>query len=448
MCGIAGIYRFGDLGAAESARDEDRALVGRMLRKLEHRGPDDEGLESVGRVTLGVRRLSILDVLGGHQPIADAERRVWAIQNGELYNFPELRADLATRHPLRTRTDTELLPYLWLEHGPAAIERLRGMFATAIYDTRAQSLMLARDPLGVKPLYAAHLGDRLLFASEIKALLCESALPRTLDREAVERYLALGFVAGERTALHAVRKVRPGCRVLLTPEGRKDERYWPWPRFFNAAGAHDPGGARDPHALATEAGRRIAASTESMLLSDRPVGILLSGGVDSSVMVGLLPEAIRRETRTFSIGFEGAGYHDERAVARRVAEFFGTRHREFSVPLDVRAELPRIIAMLDEPCADAAIVPAHLVARAASQEVTVLLSGTGGDEVFGGYRRYRLPALMRKLGWMPPGLARVGASWLGELDHHRRSLSGERAIMVRKLLEARGRGTPLASYLS
>ena len=192
MCGIAGIYRLGATLPGEAEREADRALVRTMLEALEYRGPDDQGLESIGRVTLGVRRLAILDVQGGHQPLADSERRVWAIQNGELDNFPELRRDLETRHTFRTRTDTEVLPLLYRERGRDFARALRGMFAFAVYDVAAEGLLLARDPIGVKPLYLAECGDRLLFASEMKAILCDPAVPRELDRSALSRFLALG----------------------------------------------------------------------------------------------------------------------------------------------------------------------------------------------------------------------------------------------------------------
>ncbi|MBI1797647.1 MAG: asparagine synthase (glutamine-hydrolyzing) [Candidatus Eisenbacteria bacterium] len=443
MCGIAGIYRRGPEPPHESERAADRALVATMLRSIEYRGPDDVGLESIGRATLGVRRLAILDVDGGHQPLSDHERRVWAIQNGEIYNFPELRAELAARYPLRTHTDTELLPYLYRERGARCVEGLRGMFASAVYDSADATLLLARDPLGVKPLYVAESGDRVLFASELKALLCDPTLSRDLDLEALGRYLALGFVPGSATIVRSVRKVRPGTRILITPEGRRDERYWAWPSSFTGGAA-----GSSTEALADEAGRRLADATTAMLLSDRPVGVLLSGGLDSSVMLATLPEAVRRETRTFAIGFSEGGHHDERRFAREVAERLGTRHREFTVSLDVAAELQRVIGCLDEPCADPAAVPAYLVARAAASEVTVLLSGTGGDEVFGGYRRYRLAALLRRMRWLPRRLAAAAARVLGDREQHRRTIGGERMIMVRKLLEARGRPTFFAGYLS
>jgi len=442
VCGIAGVYRFGACSPDEAQRETDRRLVATMMQAIEYRGPDDHGLESLGRATLGVRRLSILDVSGGHQPLADVSGRVWAIQNGEIYNFPALRAELAGRHPLRTHTDTELLPYLWLEQRERGIERLDGMFACAIFDAAADTLLLARDPLGVKPLYLARSHDRLLFASELKAILCDPDVPRELDPDAIGAYLALGFIPGEATPFRAVRKVRPGCRVLATPDGLSTERYWGWPRFFDAPS----GGTME--ALADEVGERLGAATRAMLLSDRPVGVLLSGGLDSSLMTALLPADVRRETRTFAIGFEGGGHHDERSHARRVAAHLGTRHSELTVELDIAGELERVVRFLDEPCADPAALPAFLVARAASAEVTVLLSGTGGDEVFGGYRRYRLPALLRRSAFLPRAAARALARLLAERDLNRSSVAAERMVMARKLLEARGRDGFMAAYLS
>ena len=444
MCGIAGVYRFGEPPPGAPGRAADRERVAAMLAAIEYRGTDDAGLEQPGRVTLGARRLAILDVPGGHQPLSDAAGRVWAVQNGELYDFPRLRAELAGRHRLRTRTDTELLPHLYLERGAAAVEGLRGMFALAIHDTADGALLLARDPLGVKPLYWARVGDRLLFASELKALLTDPSLPRELDLDAVSRFLALGFVPGERTVFRAIRKLRPGCRMLVSPGGLRIERYQAWPAF-----APEPAlAALSLDALADQVGGRLAEAVRAMLLSDRPVGVLLSGGVDSSLLAALLPEPLRRETRTFSIGFEGGGLHDERGHARRVAEALGTRHHETVVQVDLEHELPRVVALLDEPCADPAALPAHLVARAAGEHVTVVLSGTGGDELFGGYRRHRLPALLANLAWLPPALARAAARWLGERDRHRRTAAGQRLVLAGKLLEARGRGSFAAAYLS
>jgi asparagine synthase (glutamine-hydrolysing) len=212
MCGIAGIYRFGDTLPGAQALAEDRAMVAAMLRTIEYRGPDDAGLEQAGRVTFGVRRLSILDVEGGHQPLSDASGRVWAMQNGELSDMPRVRADLASRHRLRTHTDTELLPHLYLEKGAAAVEGLRGMFALAIHDTADGTLLLARDPLGVKPLYWTRCGDRLLFASEMKCLLCDPAVSRELDLDGVGRYLALSVPAGS-VPRHP--QAPPGCMIVF-----------------------------------------------------------------------------------------------------------------------------------------------------------------------------------------------------------------------------------------
>jgi asparagine synthase (glutamine-hydrolysing) len=444
VCGIAGVFRLGSGRSEPPAIAEDRALVVRMLAKLRHRGPDDEGLESLGKATLGARRLSILDLAGGHQPLADPEARVWAVQNGEIYNFPALRRDLEPTFRFRTRTDTEILPALHLRDGKAGIESLRGMFACAIFDRRDETLLLARDPLGVKPLYYASVADRLVFASEIKALLTIPKLSREWDEAAVAMYFTLGFIPGEATPFRSIRKLRPGCRLLATAGGFHIERYWPWPAF----GASESSNPRRLGEVVDEATTRLRDSVSSMLLSDVPVGLLLSGGLDSSVLAALLPAEVRRELRTFTIGFENAGRHDERADAREVARALGTRHAELQVALNVAEELPAVVRHLDEPCSDPAALPAHLVSRAAASQVKVLLSGTGGDEIFGGYRRYRLAGLLRSLGWMPRGLAASGARWLGNRAQHRASNSAERLVWLRKLLEARSRNTFADSYLS
>ena len=444
MCGIAGVLRLGPEPPSSATGAEDRATVDRMLRAIEYRGPDDRGIESVGRATLGAQRLAILDVAGGHQPLSDASGRVWAALNGEIYNFPELRRDLEPRHAFRTRTDTELLPHLWLERGPALASALSGMFGLAVYDARDERLLLARDPLGIKPLYVARLDGRLLWASELKALLAVPDVPRDLDLEAVGRYLKLGFVPGAATPFRAVRKLRPGTLLLVTPRGEEMRRYHEWPEFF--AGPFD---AATPLAtLADEAERRVRAATLAMLEADVPVGLLLSGGIDSSVLAALLPEERRRGLRTFSIGFEGGGHYDERGFAREVAAHAGTRHREVTVTMDVAGELPRVAALLDEPCADPAALPAHLVARAASSEVKVLLSGTGGDEIFGGYRRHRLDRLLARIGWLPRTAARGIERLLAQWPLGRRTAAGERLVWLRKLMGARGQATFLAAYLA
>ncbi len=444
MCGIAGVYRFGFAPISEHTAREDRAGVDHMLATLRHRGPDDDGLEALGRATLGARRLSILDVRGGHQPLADPTGQVWAVQNGEIYNFPALRRALASEFNFRTHTDTEILPALYLRDGCACVESLRGMFACAIFDQREDALLLARDPLGVKPLYYSVNSDRLLFASEIKALLAVPSVDRELDREAIARFFALGFIPGAATPFQSIRKLRPGSRLKASPVGIEIDRYWTWPAF----GIRSPSAPLTLADAAIEVRHRLEDSVASMLLSDVPVGLLLSGGLDSSLIAALLPPEVRHDLRTFTIGFENGGRHDERASARKVARLLGTRHQEMQVELDVAAELPAVVRYLDEPCADPAALPAYLVARAAATEVKVLLSGTGGDEIFGGYRRYHLPPMLRGLAWMPRSVAARAAMWLGDRAQHRASALGERFVWLRKLLEARSRRSFADAYFS
>lgn len=377
MCGIAGFVD--GPHARPRPLDEARQLLGHMCDVIRHRGPDDEGLSVIPGVALGMRRLSIIDLSTGHQPIYSEDRRVWTVFNGEIYNYRELRDILVARgHRFSTSTDTEVIVHGYEEWGASVVERLRGMFGIAIWDDRTRTLLLARDRMGIKPLHYAECEGRLLFGSEIKSLLAAPEVPRDLSLEALDHYLSFLYTPRDESIYDGIRKLPPG-HLLLWQNGRAAvSRYWHPPLREDFAGSE-----RD----AVEALHHVLRdAVRSHLVSDVPLGAFLSGGVDSSVVVGLMSE-IAGPVKTFSIGFDEPAY-DELPHARRVARHFGTDHHEWIVRPDGLAILDDVIQHFDEPFADASAIPTWYVSQLARQHVTVVLSGDGGDELFGGYDRY------------------------------------------------------------
>ena len=349
-----------------------------MNQALVHRGPDEGSVDVFGPCVLGHRRLRVIDLDTGSQPVSDESGDVVCVFNGELYNFPELRAELHD-HQVRGTGDTPVIPHLYEEHGLAFVERLEGMFAVALWDARRRRLVLARDRLGKKPLLWSELPDgTLAFASELKGLLCLPVLSRELDPEALDAYLALQYVPGDRTALRTVRKLPPGHLLVAEGGSVRIERYWQAePREEEHSEA---GWLELVRATVRDAVRR-------RLIADVPLGALLSGGIDSSVVVALMSEASSRPVRTFTVGF-GEPRYDERPYARAVAERFGTRHEELVVEAGAAETLPRLASAFDEPLGDEAALPLFLICEAARTHVTVALTGDGGDESFAGYERY------------------------------------------------------------
>jgi len=375
MCGIVGI-------AGSSGRPVDDAVVRSMNDALWHRGPDDEGYLVRDQVGLGMRRLSIIDVAGGRQPIHNEDKSVWAVFNGEIYNYDELREELQQRgHHFYTRSDTETLVHLYEEYGEAGVSRLRGMFAYALWDSSRRRLLLARDRLGIKPLYYAQFDGRVFFASELKAFARVPGFPRDLDEASLQRYLAYLYVPGPATIFRNVVELPPAHDLVYESGTIAVHRYW---------------------TVRYEADRRVSASewrerflvqfrasVKSHLMSEVPLGAFLSGGIDSSAMVAVMAQESRTRVKTFSIGYEGAGsFQDERRYARIVAERFGTDHREFVVSPDVEALLPDLVATMEQPFADSSVIPNYYISKLTRQHVTVALSGLGGDEIGGGYPRY------------------------------------------------------------
>jgi asparagine synthase (glutamine-hydrolysing) len=377
MCGIAGIY------------DPTRGLsLDGMIRSMtdiiQHRGPDSDGFYVDDPVALGMRRLSIIDVAGGDQPIFNEDNSFVIVFNGEIYNFQSLRRLLEGRHQFRTNSDTEVILHLYEEFGVDMLSRLQGMFAFAIWDSNRQRLFVARDQLGVKPLYYTQTGSgALVFASEIKALLQHPNVPREVNRSALNQYLTLQYVPAPATMFAGISKLPPGHYLLASETGCAIHQYYQLPEITRQMPASVERVSRDLY-------DRLLETVRAYLISDVPLGAFLSGGIDSATIVGLMSKLIDRPVETFSVGFESrtSGFN-ETSHARTVANAFGANHHELVIGESALDLLPHLVWHLDEPLADRAALPTYLVSRLARQYVTVALTGEGGDELFAGYPRYQ-----------------------------------------------------------
>jgi asparagine synthase (glutamine-hydrolysing) len=372
-----------------------------MCDTIVHRGPDDEGVLVQGHVGLGMRRLSIIDLSGGHQPIHNEDQSIWIVFNGEIYNFLELRPELEKRgHRFYTNTDTEVIVHLYEEYGDDCVRQLRGMFALAIWDERRQRLFLARDRFGKKPLHYAVHGGRFLFASEIKALLAIAPELSDVDPQGLLSYFSFGYIPDPRTAFSRIQKLPPGHVLEFSHGEIKTREYWDLPRF----GSYEP---RSEEECLDELERRLGEAVRIRLISDVPLGALLSGGVDSSTIVALMSKFSSGPVKTFTIGFGREDFSEARH-ARLVAERFETDHHELVVEPNFVETLEELTHQLEEPFADASIVPTYYVSRLARKHVTVALAGDGGDELFAGYDRY-LTNLRRRqrFGFVPDWAGRL-----------------------------------------
>ncbi len=413
MCGICGIYSYG-------WRAEDHAsIVARMRDAMEHRGPDDAGvhLSPDGRVALGHRRLSIVDVSpAGHQPMTNEDGTIWIVFNGEIYNHAVLRRELEGRgHVYRSRTDTETLLHLYEEQGPEMLSRLHGMFALAIWDQRKRRLFLARDRIGIKPLYYSFVDGRLLFASEIKGILQHPAVERDIDPEALYHYLTFMATPAPRTMFRGISKLPPGHCMTVEADGRATLRRW-----WDAADvpAPDPALLADDRACASHVQLLLERAVEERLMADVPFGVFLSGGLDSSAITALVHRLHSGTLRTFSVGYTDAPEHDESASARSVARHFGTEHHEILIDHDdLMAYVPHLIHAQDEPLADWVCIPLYYVSKLVRDSGTVVaLVGEGSDEQFVGYGHYlrylklsrgAWPAYGRLPRWLRQGMHRL-----------------------------------------
>ena len=396
MCGICGKFNF------DPAHPVSSGLIKRMADTLHHRGPDDEGFHVSGQVGLGFRRLSIIDLSMGHQPLSNEDGTVWIVFNGEIYNYQELRQDLLSRgHIFRTRTDTEVIVHLYEEFGPACVEQLRGMFGFAIWDERKKSLMLARDRIGIKPVYYALGADSLVFGSEIKAILADPTVSAEVRTEIVDRFLTFYYVPGEDTLFKNVLKLPPGS-YMIAREGKVEVQQY-WDLDFNPQHRSTADAEQELIAILDE-------SVRLHMIADVPVGILLSGGVDSTAMVSFASDKTDHRLSSFTLGFAARDIPDERPFARIAAERYGTDHHEMTISAqDFQDFLPDYAWHMEEPVCEAPAVALYYVSKLAREFVTVLISGEGGDEAFAGYQTYRgvlwLELLKKMLGPMKSGVA-------------------------------------------
>ncbi len=408
MCGIAGIYRF------RSARPVGPGEVRTMGACLAHRGPDDEGYFNEGPLGLAHKRLTILDTSSrGRNPMWSEDGQSCIVLNGEVYNFVELRAELeAQGHGFRTTTDTEVILRLWDVLGEACLERLNGMFAFAIWDKRRQALFIARDRLGIKPLYYTLDSDGIRFASEVKALLATSDRKPGVHLDMLDAYMSVGYVPTEQTLFQGIEKLQPGWCMTIDREGLRLRQYWdlkPEPEHLSE------------EECAAQALELLRDSVRIQLRSDVPLGVFLSGGIDSSAVVALMHEMGIRDIRTFTVAYDFGPAYDETRYARMIAEKFQTRHREvFVTPKEFQDFIPSLVWHMDEPVTESAAISLYFVAKLAREDVTVVLSGEGSDEVFGGYPIYkymqaleryrRLPASLRQ-NVINPALNLLGGKW-------------------------------------
>jgi asparagine synthase (glutamine-hydrolysing) len=432
MCGIAGQL------ALDPNHSVGQAEIQPMCDVIVHRGPDDQGFHCDGPLGMGMRRLSIIDLSGGHQPIFNEDRTVAVIQNGEIYNFRELREDLEGRgHTFSTNCDTEAIVHLYEEYGTACVEKLRGMFAIAIWDAPRRRLLLARDRLGIKPLYYGHANNRLLFGSELKSLLA-AGLDRSMDPQALHDYLTLTHIPAPATIFEKARKLPPGCRMIVENGRETIERYWtldytPDPRLADEGAA-------------LEAVREaVDDAVRSHLVSDVPLGVFLSGGVDSATLVACMRRYHSGELKTFSIGFEEKSF-SELDRARVAAKHYDTDHHELIVTPDAISLIPDLVGSFDEPYADSSAIPVLCVSRLAREHVTVALSGEGGDEVFAGYKTYSATVLAGHYKrWVPRPARALLAGIVDRLPVSHGKVSFD--YMAKRFVAGADRD-PLAAHLS
>jgi asparagine synthase (glutamine-hydrolysing) len=393
MCGIAGFTQFKQ--GAPLRMDDLHAMV----QTLQHRGPDDEGYYLKKLTGLGMRRLSIIDLPGGGQPISNERGNVWVVFNGEIYNHQELRTQLTKcGHFFKTQSDTEVIVHAYEEYGDAFLNHLRGMFALAIWDEVFQKLLLAKDHLGVKPLYYTTADGSLLFASEIKALLQNKAVlrQRQIDPKQIVTLLTLQYVPAPDTLFKNIRKLLPGHYLICQSGKILTKQYWEIPDFISS-----PTPIQEAEAV-EQLQYKLFSSVKEQMLADVPVGALLSGGIDSSMIVAAMTHQFHRSVRTYTVGFEGENEFNEVHYARKISKFFKTQHQELILQPSMLPELlPRLTKYLDDLIVDPASIPTFLVSLLARQEVKVLLSGEGADELFGGYRRYALDSLSHPVQKIP-----------------------------------------------
>lgn len=400
MCGICGIFEY------ERRTDIPGDVVHRMNQTMIHRGPDDGGVFVGPGIGLGHRRLSIVDLVGGHQPMSNEDGSVWVLLNGEIYNYPELRTELLARgHKFTTKSDTEAIVHLYEDYAEGCFAKLRGMFSIALWDSRNRKLVLARDRVGKKPLFYAASGKQISFGSELKALLAGGGIPRDIDEQALSDYFSFGYIPAPKTIYRSVRKVMPGHYLVASASGIRESCYWDL--SFAKVEQHDE--AEWCERLRHE----LCDATRVRLMSDVPLGAFLSGGIDSSSVVAMMSHLMKRAVTTCSIGFEEKRF-DEAEYARQVSRLFSTDHHEETVRPNALEILDKLTWHFDEPFADSSAIPTYYVSKIARSQVTVALGGDGGDEGLAGYRRYKLDYYENRFrNYFPEGFRRAVFAPLG-----------------------------------
>jgi len=378
MCGICGKLIF------RSDEAVSPALVKAMADTIYHRGPDDEGYYVSGPIGLGFRRLSIIDLQRGHQPLSNEDGTIWIIFNGEIYNYQELHTFLLSKgHVFKTKTDTEVIVHLYEELGPECLQKLRGMFGFAIWDGNKKTLLLARDRVGIKPVYYCLTDTSLVFASEIKAILADPSIKREIAPELIDRFLTFKYVPGEQTLLKGIQKLAPG-HYLLVKNGNAMVRQY-WDLQFEETRQNMSVEEAESNLLAL-----LTKTVQLHMIADVPVGVLLSGGVDSTGVLSLAVNETQKQISSFTVGFDGQEVADERPYARLAAQKFGTQHHEITITArDFAAFMPKYVWHMEEPVCEPPAIALYYVSKLAREHVTVLLSGEGGDEAFAGYSNYR-----------------------------------------------------------
>ena len=376
MCGIAGIYNF------QKAQPVEQDLIQRMVAKMKHRGPDDEGFYLKRSMGMGMARLSIIDVEGGHQPIPNEDQTIWTVFNGEIYNFHDLRQRLLSKgHIFHTRSDTETIVHAYEEWGDDCLLHLNGIYGLAIWDNARKRLLLARDPFGVKPLYYYNDGKRILWGSEIKAILADNNIPREVDKGSLDLFLTFRFVPSPFTLFQGIRKIQPGHRLIVENGHLLQERCF----FFNPNSYQHL--REDEYILLLQ--ERFEAAVRRQMISDVPIGLLLSGGIDSAVILAIMSEAASEPVHTFTVGFSDGGDANELYDANLTAKHFGAKHHEILLNnLDYRKLIEKSIWHIEEPIGTTSALPMYFVSQLARKHVKVVLTGQGADEPLCGYHRY------------------------------------------------------------
>ncbi|MBE9528374.1 MAG: asparagine synthase (glutamine-hydrolyzing) [Proteobacteria bacterium] len=426
MCGIAG------LAYSDRCRTVDQDVLQKMCTVIEHRGPDDTGLMVQGNVGIGMTRLSIIDVAGGHQPIHNEDKSVYIVFNGETYNYNELRDDLIKKgHRFYTSTDTEAIVHLYEEYGEECVKYLRGMFAFAIWDKEKQLLFIARDRLGIKPLHYYDDGERFIFGSEIKSILQAPDVPRQMQPSALVKYLPFGYIPDPETIFKGICKLPPGHSLIYRRGKTQIKQYW------NVEYKQEK--VQKEEFYIERLLEIMSEAVKMRLISEVPLGAFLSGGVDSSMVVALMARQMSEPVKTFSIGFENQSFN-ELKYARMVAEQYGTDHHEEIVNPDAESIILDLVRQFDEPFSDSSAIPTYYVSKMAKKAVTVVLSGDGGDELFGGYTHYLEGNLTRYTNLIPDflkrtvlmNLSKVLPEWSPGINTLRSIACNENELIVRK----------------